>query len=87
MTHIKINLWHISGYHGFDDYDGSSDDNINCIIAVDSRFTKTKVIDIMLNQYANDRCVVINADLISDTPVIIGSYEKHKPPVFTQNHG
>ena len=40
---MKTNIWEISGYKGWSDYDGSSDNNFSFKVTIDSRFTKEEV--------------------------------------------
>ena len=62
---MKVNIWHITGYTGRNDYDGSEDDNRDFKIAMDAAFSKADIEQIMLNYwnkfYEN---VAVKAELI-----------------------
>jgi hypothetical protein len=62
---MKINIWNIKGYKGFDDCDGESDYNTSFEVAMDSRFTKDMVLDVFMNYYGKKyRSVELGATLI-----------------------
>lgn len=66
---MTVNIWKISGYMGWSDYDGPQDDNVNFIVAMDSRFKKEDVEEIFVNRYSKsekNRVVVISATLIDE---------------------
>ena len=67
---MKINIWEISGYKGWSDYDGSSDNNFSFKVAIDSRFTKDEVEEIFFNRYANKyRTVALEATVIEERSI------------------
>ena len=62
---MEVNIWRIIGYRGRNDYDGPEDDNTNVTIAMDSRFKKKDVEDIMFNYWGKKyRSVAIRAELV-----------------------
>ena len=44
---MTVRYWRITGYKGKNDYDGLQDNNVDVVIAFDSRFNKRDVEDIM----------------------------------------
>ena len=48
---MKANIWRITGYKGWNDYDGPADDNTDLEIIFDSRFKKEDVETIMFNYW------------------------------------
>lgn len=65
MKKITINYWEVKGYRGFSDYDGPEDNNFNTVVAVDARFTKDDVIDMMMKKFSEKyRNVVLGAKLV-----------------------
>ena len=65
MKPIKINFWNVTGYRGHSDYDGPQDNNFCNMVAVDSRFTKDEVLDMMFKKFsAKYRVVVLSATLV-----------------------
>lgn len=64
---MKINIWEISGYKGWSDYDGSSDNNFSFKVAIDSRFTKEEIEEIFFNRYGKKhRTVALTATFIEE---------------------
>ena len=64
MKKITINYWEVKGYRGFSDYDGPEDNNFHAVVAVDARFTKDDVIDMMMRKFSEKhRVVVLGATL------------------------
>lgn len=64
---MKINIWQIFGYKGWNDYDGISDNNFSFKAAIDSRFTKEEVEEIFFNRYGKKyRTVVLTATFIEE---------------------
>ena len=56
-------IWKITGYVGFNDYDGPEDNNLNEYFIFDKRFSKNDVIDFMCHYYnEKHRTVVITAE-------------------------
>ena len=43
---MKVNIWNIEGYKGFDDYDGVDDNNFSFKVAMDSRFAQEEIEEI-----------------------------------------
>lgn len=65
MKKITINYWEVKGYRGFSDYDGPEDNNFNTVVAVDARFTKDDVLDMMMKKFSEKhRVVVLSAKLV-----------------------
>lgn len=65
MENIKINFWNINGYRGREDYDGPEDNNFCNMVAVDARFTKDEILDMMFKKFsAKYRVVVLSATLV-----------------------
>lgn len=64
---MKVNIWNIEGYKGFDDYDGVDDNNFSFKVAMDSRFTQEEIEEIFLNRYAKKyRNVSLKATLVEE---------------------
>ena len=64
---MKANTWRITGYKGWNDYDGPSDDNTDLEIIFDSRFKKEDVEAIMFNYWGKKyRSVAIKAELLRE---------------------
>ena len=62
---MEVTIWRIMGYKGRNDYDGPQDDNIDITIAMDSRFKKEDVEDIMLNYWSKKyRSVALKAEMV-----------------------
>lgn len=57
---MRYNIWHIELYHGWSDYDGPEDCNVNKDIIMDSDFTKEQVKDMLVSIYQDDRTVAIH---------------------------
>ena len=68
---MKIVIWHITGYKGFDDYDGPSDNNINVHIAMDAKFSKKHVEKMLLKLYEKYRTVVLSVEKEKEMEVAI----------------
>ena len=62
--HFTVNFWHITGYAGWDDYDGPSDDNVDEVIVISSIFTKDDVISLFKRKYNGSRCTSFRAEQI-----------------------
>ena len=56
---LKAKIWNISGYKGWDDYDGPGDNNMNFNVILDARFTKEEVEEIFVNRYTKKHRVVV----------------------------
>lgn len=54
---MRYNIWHIELYHGWSDYDGPEDCNVNKDIIMDSEFTKEQVQDMLVSIYPDDMTV------------------------------
>ena len=67
MKEPKANIWRITGYKGWSDYDGPIDDNVEIDVIFDSRFRKEDVEDIMLH-YWNKKyhSVSIKANILAE---------------------
>jgi len=57
---MRYNIWHIELYHGWSDYDGPNDCNVNKDIIMDADFSKDQVMDMLVGLYSEDRNVAIN---------------------------
>ena len=57
---MKVVIWHITGYKGFSDYDGPSDNNIDMHIAMDVMFSKEDVETMLFKRYEKNRTVVLS---------------------------
>ena len=67
---MKANIWKITGYKGYNDYDGPLDNNIEIEIVMDTYFSKNDVEDIMVNYYSKFyRIVVIKAYLLKECTI------------------
>ena len=67
ISNVTINMWRISGYKGFDNYDGPSDDNMHFDVFLDSRFNKEDVEEIFLNRFSKKhRTVALEATLVRE---------------------
>jgi hypothetical protein len=65
MKKIRINYWEVKGYRGHSDYDGPEDNNFNTVVAVDARFTKDDVLDMIIKKLSEKhRVVVLSAKLV-----------------------
>lgn len=65
MKKININYWDVKGYRGHSDYDGPEDNNFQAVVAVDARFTKDDVLDMMFKKFSSKhRVVVLGAKLV-----------------------
>ena len=59
---LKVKTWKITGYKGWDDWDGPEDNNLNFTVVMDARFSKDDVQEIFLNRFSKKhRSVVIDA--------------------------
>lgn len=56
---MKYNIWHIELYHGWSDYDGPNDINVNKDIIMDADFSRDQVMDMLVGLYSEDRNVEI----------------------------
>lgn len=56
---MKYNIWHIELYHGWSDYDGLNDINVNKDIIMDADFSRDQVMDMLVGLYSEDRNVEI----------------------------
>ena len=62
---MEANIWRITGYKGWNDYDGPVDDNTDIEVIFDSRFKKEDVEDIMFNYWGKKyRMVAIKAEMV-----------------------
>ena len=62
---MEVTIWRITGYKGRNDYDGPQDDNIDITIAMDSRFKREDVEDIMFSYWGKKyRSVAIKAEIV-----------------------
>lgn len=60
-------IWHITGYIGFNDWDGPEDNNFSKNIIFDERFSKNIIIDFMTYYFSKKyRVVVINAEEVKE---------------------
>jgi hypothetical protein len=67
---MKIKIWNIKGYKGFDNYDGTDDNNLNVEVAMDARFKKEEVEEIFVNKFSKKhRVVVIEATEIREVEI------------------
>jgi hypothetical protein len=57
---MRYNIWHIELYHGWSDYDGPNDCNVNKDIIMDADFSRDQVMDMLVGLYSEDRNVEIN---------------------------
>lgn len=65
---MAVRYWRITGYKGKNDYDVLQDNNVDVIIAFDSRFNKRDVEDIMFFYWGKRyRSVAINAEPVEST--------------------
>lgn len=60
---MKVNIWSVSGYRGFDDYDGPQDDNLHVEVAFDSRFKKEEVLAAFYKAFEKHRTVALSLEL------------------------
>lgn len=49
---MKVTIWNIVGYKGYDECDGEWEYNINVQVALDSRFKKDEVVNIFLTHFS-----------------------------------
>lgn len=64
---MKTSTWRITGYRGWNDYDGPADDNTKLDIIFDSRLKKKDVEDILFYYWGQKyRSVAIKAELIKE---------------------
>ena len=60
---MKYSIWRITGYRGWNDYDGPTDDNTKVDIIFDNRFKKEDVEAFMFNYWGKKyRSVAIKAE-------------------------
>lgn len=57
--------WHITGYAGWDDYDGPSDDNIDDIIVTSDFFNKDDIITVYQQKYKFNRCTAFGVQKLT----------------------
>ena len=57
--------WHITGYAGWDDYDGPSDDNIDDIIVTSYFFNKDDIITVYQQKYKFIRCTAFSVQKLT----------------------
>ena len=63
---LKAKIWKVTGYKGWDDWDGPEDNNVSFTVVMDARFSKEDVQDIFLNRFSKKhRSVVIGATEIA----------------------
>ena len=71
MDNIKINYWEVKGYRSNNDYDGPEDNNFCHVVAIDSRFTKDDVLDMMFAKFNKKyRVVVLGAKLVETKTIV-----------------
>lgn len=82
MKRIKVNIWKVAGYKGFDDYDGPEDNNFSFEAAFDARLTKEEVENFFFERYAKRkyRNVVLRAELVSEKIVSLDVPEENEDP-------
>ena len=62
----RVKMWRITGYKGFDNYDGPSDNNMCFEVLMDARFKKEEVEEIFLNRFSKKhRTVALSATEIA----------------------
>lgn len=67
---MKIKVWKVEGYKGFNDYDGPQDNNLNIEVAMDARFKKDEVEEIFVNKFSKrHRVVVVEAIVIREMEI------------------
>ena len=67
---MKITIWQISGYKGWNDYDGVADNNFTFKVVMDSRFAKEEVEEIFFNRYIKKyRTVALKATVIEERSI------------------
>lgn len=54
-----LRTWHISGYHGFSDYDGPADDNLDFCMVVPYDVTEAELRALLMERYCTDRVVCL----------------------------
>lgn len=61
---MTINIWLIEGYCGFDNYDGSEDNNFHIKVAIDSRFKKEDIQELIVAKTKKYRSVAFSITLV-----------------------
>ena len=73
-TKRKVNVWRITGYKGYDNYDGSDDNNTDIICPMDARLTKEMVEEFFCNYYSKKhRVVVLSAKCVETKTIEIAA--------------
>ena len=63
---LKAKIWKVTGYKGWDNWDGPEDNNVSFTVVMDARFSKEDIQDIFLNRFSKKhRSVVIDATEIA----------------------
>ena len=60
---MKVNMWRITGYVGFDDYDSKADDNKNYTLLLDTSLSEEEVLNLAFGAYKDYRSVALCAKL------------------------
>lgn len=76
-TKMKVNVWHVTGYKGQNDYDGSDDNNTDIVCPMDSRLTKEMVEEFFCNYYGKKHRVVVLSAKCMETKTIEITAAKH----------
>lgn len=67
---MKVRIWQINGYKGNTECDNPSEYNMHTSIAMDARFSKNNVENIMLNHFSQKyRYVELNAVFLAEKEV------------------
>lgn len=56
---FKAKTWKITGYKGWDNWDGPEDNNMNFTVVMDARFKKEDVEEIFANRFSKKHRVVV----------------------------
>lgn len=68
---MKVNTWKITGYKGWNDYDGPVDNNTDIEVAMDGRFKQEDVENIMFDYWGKKyRSVTIKAELVENQELV-----------------
>lgn len=59
---FKHKVWHISGYAGWNDYDGVEDNNFNYKVSISDNVTKKEIEAMVMEKYKGNRTLCFKVE-------------------------
>lgn len=78
---MNVNIWQITGYKGFYDYDGYEDNNIKLVVPMPSNFSKKVVEEIYFHLYKEYRTVALNACILDSIEIRCTHFYERNPEI------